>query len=662
MSSSHDANKIISSDTGCVTDFAVSQFVHMDFENGVCQEEAWFDSVSILESESDDEFSSMLGDRFSSVGSAVGNISCGQVLQYESSSCFMDGQGKYEEYHESFVKIDGQGISRDEHNDSKGFALIGTQGYEISLSGKTEENRMKKLLDTYGSFKSSKDVRHSQENTIKSGLPRLFPSVSFNDKVLNASAQQKKLGVFKLSFKRKSCDGDEMSEHCASKRFLYCPKAGFVIPCSMGEKSTMGCWCEIPPSNFKLRGETYFKDKRKCPASNCSPYTPIGVDMFICPRKVNHIALHLELPHVKVEGKIPSLLIVNIQLPTYPAAMFLGDSDGEGLSLVLYFKVSENWEKEISSQCQDNIKRLIDDEMEKVKGFAKESSIPFRERLKIMAGLVNPEDLNLSSAEKKLVNAYNEKPVLSRPQHEFYKGPNYFEIDLDIHRFSYISRKGLESFRDRLKNGIVDLGLTIQAHGLPPTQINLPNAKAVGNRIGQFIEADLTRDGLIGFPVILRIRTLLAVDKPFSSGFYTQMHDGSLQWIQLKYEKMPDICFSCGIMGHLSKVCTTETQPSSSDNHNLNTGFGPWMKTNPVHRNTKENQMNPVFPNPPTQRDTTPLPPPQTACPESQLALPDTIVATNLPKTTPKTNLYLTQATMRKLTQRSWSLVCLLSF
>lgn len=448
----------------------------LDTENGnvVCQEEAWFDSVSILGSDSDEDFSSVNGDL-----PAISNSAGTQLIQCEDASSIADAIQKFVRNFDgsSVAQAVGQYLKRDANIiEAERPKVASPETCDVS-SGKVEEAKTRnegiKILPKFrrgdeacNTLKPFKDGDKPHESIFKSLTPVCTPRHANNKvqplAVASPRGQKKKSAVVRLSFKRQSFDGEQTTQICSSRKYLIRPRAGLLVPQAC-EKITEGCWSVLEPSTFKLRGENFFKDKKKSPAPGCCPYTPFGVDIFMSPRKIHNIAQHTELPSVKPNEKIPSLLIINIQMPTYPAAMFLGDSDGEGINLVLYFKLNDNFEKEISPQFRDSIKRLVNDEIEKVKGFPLDSMVPFRERVKILGGLVNPDDMNLSSAERKLVQAYNEKPVLSRPQHSFYVGSNYLEIDLDVHRFSFISRKGLEAFRERLKYGVLNFGLTIQA-------------------------------------------------------------------------------------------------------------------------------------------------------------------------------------------------------
>lgn len=66
------------------------------------------------------------------------------------------------------------------------------------------------------------------------------------------------------------------------------------------------------------------------------------------------------------------------------------------------------------------MQKIIADEVERIRSFPIDTTAPIRERLKILARVGNVEDLQLTGTEKKLMNTYNEKPILSRPQHQFY--------------------------------------------------------------------------------------------------------------------------------------------------------------------------------------------------------------------------------------------------
>jgi hypothetical protein len=133
-----------------------------------------------------------------------------------------------------------------------------------------------------------------------------------------------------------------------------------------------------------------------------------------------------------------------------------------------------------------------------------------RQRFKGITRLMNPESAGLGMATKKLINMYNgqrgqrtrseegtgsilpEKrradrmegcvdsfsplcscllvvvcpgtPFLIRTCSVFWKGENYFEVDVDVHRFSYTARVGLGGVRERIKDCVFDFGFVIEGH------------------------------------------------------------------------------------------------------------------------------------------------------------------------------------------------------
>ncbi|KAL2349328.1 hypothetical protein Fmac_003328 [Flemingia macrophylla] len=429
-------------------------FANPTFQGSI--EEAWFDSVAVFDSDCDDDYQSVPEDVVSLNGTEGGSVSSFPSSRDANHGVSTDQVQRQKELLAGY-SANMPEAARSSDVQYFGVDVIDSQREPVFLdeisSVDANSNRDDGLLDNCGILPNN-------------CLPCLASSIPSVEKRRSSSSSPppnaKKKTPTKLAFKWKEGHGN--ASLFSTKTLLQRPIAGSQVPFCPIEKKMLDCWSQIDASTFKVRGVNYFKDKKKDFAPNYSAYYPFGVDVFLSPRKVDHIARFVELPVISSSGKFPPMLVVNIQVPLYPATLFQGETDGEGMSIVLYFKLSESYSKELPLTLQESIRKLMDDEVEKVKGFPVDTIAPFRERLKILGRVANLEDLHLSAAERKLMQAYNEKPVLSRPQHEFYTGENYFEIDLDMHRFSYISRKGFEAFLDRLKICTLDVGLTIQGN------------------------------------------------------------------------------------------------------------------------------------------------------------------------------------------------------
>jgi len=243
-----------------------------------------------------------------------------------------------------------------------------------------------------------------------------------------------------------------------------------LVSTPSGRASPVQSWEDPGSGQFMVRTKDYIRTKKK-DLSEAAIYKLLAMDLYSFDFKLGHIAKHVQLPPapqlgdlsgVPREERLPPLLVVNIQLPDYPASLW-AKGDGPGCSLVFYFGLPEGWtpDHESNKAALGLAQRFMHNGKEA-------DGTPTRDRLKLMPRVVNVDEwaqsAPLSGPEVGLLRRYNDKPLLTRPQQKFFLTPTYLEVDLDIHNYAYLARKAFTGFTSRLQTVVFDNAFIIQGN------------------------------------------------------------------------------------------------------------------------------------------------------------------------------------------------------
>ncbi|XP_038894015.1 uncharacterized protein LOC120082783 [Benincasa hispida] len=80
-------------------------------------------------------------------------------------------------------------------------------------------------------------------------------------------------------------------------------------------------------------------------------------------------------------------------------------------------------------------------------------------------------------------------------------------------------------------------------------------ATSLGNSIGTFINVDFDENDNCWKPSLC-IRITIDITNPLGHGLkFGYENSSSKDWIQIKYERVPDFCYDCDMIGHILKNC-----------------------------------------------------------------------------------------------------------
>lgn len=127
----------------------------------------------------------------------------------------------------------------------------------------------------------------------------------------------------------------------------------------------------------------------------------------------------------------------------------------------------------------------------------------------------------------------------------------------------------------------------VQVYGLSLDMQNKENARSIGNSLGRCIRTE--EDNTAKNQTFLRIQVEVNVEVYLVEGFWWTSRSGEEKWATVKYERLSDICYGCGKLGHTSLnyeegVAISEINPDLPK-------YGSWLSGTRSRMQTKWYQL-----------------------------------------------------------------------
>lgn len=116
----------------------------------------------------------------------------------------------------------------------------------------------------------------------------------------------------------------------------------------------------------------------------------------------------------------------------------------------------------------------------------------------------------------------------------------------------------------------------VQLHGVPLYYMTKLTGERVGGALGDVAEVDVPANG-VGWGPFLRIRVSIDITKPIPRGRLVTFHSLGQMWVSFKYERLPWLCFHCGIIGHLERECVLRLREDKKNEDTMKQ-YGPWLR------------------------------------------------------------------------------------